>query len=107
MLIAKGNKVPSRIITFASLLHILLKETSVRGCDILALRKRVQQRVLGKICLVVRYTIGTTSAIFFFNQTKSRNWPKSSERFNYIMLTLNLNIYFYLNVFTLFKDVNS
>ena len=85
MLIAKGNKVPSRIITFASLLHILLKETSVRGCDILALRKRVQQRVLGKICLVVRYTIGTTSAIFFLirlSHVIGRRVPKGSITLN-------------------------
>ena len=40
MLIARQG-LPSRIITFASLLHIFLKETSARGCDIVALRQRV------------------------------------------------------------------
>ena len=35
MLIARGKKgLSSRFITFASLLHILLKETSARGCAI-------------------------------------------------------------------------
>ena len=59
--------------------------------------------------MVVRYTIGTASAISF-NKSESRNWLRSYERFNYIewlMLTLNLNIFFYLNVFTHFQDVNS
>ena len=53
---------------FASLLHILRKETSARECDIVAFRQRVHVRTKGvgkNLPVVVPYTIGTTSAIFF------------------------------------------
>ena len=39
--------IASRIITFASLLPIFLKETSARGCDIVALRQRVHLGIKG------------------------------------------------------------
>ena len=55
---------------FASLLHILLKEISARGCDILALRQRMYlgSKGVGKnLPVVVRYTIGTTTAIFLIS----------------------------------------
>ena len=54
MLIIRGNNDnPAVLLRFASLLHIFLKETSARGCDIVALRQRVHlgPKVLGKIYL--------------------------------------------------------
>ena len=65
MLIARGNKDYPGVLLRS--LHIVLKETSARGCDVVALRQRVHLGTKGagaNLPVVVRYTIGTTSAIF-------------------------------------------
>ena len=73
---------------FASLLNILLKETSARGCDIVALRQRVHLETKGVgyyLPVVARYTIGTTSAISFLislSHVIGRGVPKDTVTLN-------------------------